>query len=93
MFDFEMKVGSNDPVQLLMTYWGGDSGKSTFELVVNDTYVVPVSISGDPKSFVEIIVNLPQELTRDKEKIKVKFRGMGHNRVSNLYNCRLLRHQ
>ena len=93
MFDFDMKVGSTNPVQLLMTYWGGDSGKSTFELVVNDTYVVPVKISGDPKSFVEIIVNLPQELTRDKEKIKVKFRGMGHNRVSNLYNCRLLRYQ
>ena len=91
MFDFDMKVGSSDPVQLLMTYWGGDSGKSTFELVINDTYVVPVTISGDPESFVEAVVDLPQELTRDKEKIKVKFRGVGRNRVSNLYNCRLMK--
>lgn len=90
MFDFDMKAGSHKPLQLLMTYWGGDSGKSIFELVINDMYVVPVKISGDPENFVEVVVDLPLELTQDKDKIKVKFRGVGSNRVSNLYNCRLM---
>lgn len=90
-FSFDMKCNFNDPTQLLMTYWGGDSGKYTFELVVNDTWVQPVTVKGNPEEFVEMILDLPKELTEGKETIKVKFRGVGKNRVSNLYNCRLMK--
>ena len=74
-----------------MTYWGGDSGKYTFEMVINDQYVVPVTVKGDPESFTEMVVDLPLEQTQGKEYIQVMFRGKGQNRVNNLYNCRLMK--
>ncbi|WP_082211974.1 glycoside hydrolase family 127 protein [Parabacteroides timonensis] len=90
-FSFNMKCGYNEPTQFLMTYWGGDSGKYTFELVIDDTWVQPITVKGNPEEFVEMVIDLPKELTEGKDKIKVMFRGVGKNRVSNLYNCRLMK--
>lgn len=90
-FSFDMKNGFDAPVQLLMTYWGGDSGQYTFELVVNDTYVLPVTVKGNPESFAEMVVDLPLDLTKGKDKVKIMFRGTGKNRVNNLYDCRLMK--
>ncbi len=90
-FDFDMKVNTNGATQLLLTFWGGDSNRSTFELVVEDQLVIPMTVKGDPKEFVDIAVNLPAELTRNKETVKIKLRGVPSNRVSNLYECRLIK--
>lgn len=90
-FSFNMKCSYNEPTQFLMTYWGGDSGKYTFELVINDTWVQPVTVKGNPEEFAEMVIDLPKELTEGKDKIKAMFRGVGKNRVSNLYNCRLMK--
>lgn len=92
-FSFDMKCGYNDPTQLMATFWGGDSGKYTFEMVINETWVYPMTVKGDPEAFAEMIIDIPQELTAGKDIVKVMFRGKGANRVNNLYNCRLMKKQ
>jgi DUF1680 family protein len=89
-FSFDMKCGDDNPLRLLMTFWGGDSGKSRFELVVDGAWIHPMTVEGEPESFAGMTVDLPPELTRGKDKITILFRGKDNNRVSNLYNCRLL---
>lgn len=89
-FAFDLKCNSEKPLQLLMTYWGGDSGRSTFEVVVDDEYVFPICVTGEANQFVEMKHLLPVEYTKGKDKIRVKFKGVERNRVTNLYDCRLM---
>ena len=90
-FDFDMKCNSDEPLKLLMTFWGGDGGRGAFEVVVDDNYIFPLTFSNEVEKFIEVSYTLPQEVTKGKDKVRVKFRGTNKNRVCNLYDCRLMK--
>lgn len=89
-FAFDMKCGQNEPMQLLLTYYGGDSQKYTFDVVIGD-WIQPVKLTDTTQGFVEHIIDLPIEVTKGKDVIRVMFRAGDQNRVSNIYNCRLMK--
>lgn len=91
-FAFDMKCDIDNPMQLLLTYYGGDSRKYTFDIVVGD-WTHPVSLTDTTQGFVEHIVDLPHEVTKGKDTIRVMFRAGEKTRVSNIYNCRLMKKQ
>ena len=73
-----------------MTYYGGDSRKYTFDVVIDD-WVQPVSLTDTTQGFVEYTVSIPLEVTRGKDNVKIMFRANDKTRVSNIYNCRLMK--
>lgn len=89
-FDFDMKCGSDSPTQLILTYYGGDTRKFTFDLIIGDR-TKKVSLNQTQDGFVEHIIDLPEEVTKGKDKIRVKFSADANTRVSNIYNCRLIK--
>lgn len=89
-FAFDMKCMPDEPMQLLLTYYGGDSRKYTFDVVI-DGWTQPVSLTDTTQGFVEHIIDLPQGVTKGKNMIRVMFRAGDKTRVSNIYNCRLMK--
>lgn len=89
-FAFDMKCNTDAPTQLLLTYYGGDTRKYTFNIAIDD-WNQPVSLTEQTDGFVEHIINLPLEVTRGKDKIRVIFKADDKNRVTNIYNCRLMK--
>lgn len=90
-FEFFMKNSYSGASTLLMTFWGGDSDKGAFELVVNDSITYPIVIKGDKNKFAEVTIDLAPEVTKDKKWVKLRFRGANGNRVCNLFDCRLMK--
>lgn len=89
-FDFDMKCNYDNPAQLIITYYGGDSRKYTFDLIIGD-WTGKISLTENKDGFVEHIVELPEEVTKGKDHIRVKFKADENTRVSNIYNCRLIK--
>ena len=77
-------------MELLLTYYGGDSRKYTFDVLIDD-WVQPVSLTDATQGFVEHVVNIPLKVTKGKDKVRVMFRANDKTRVSNIYNCRLMK--
>ncbi|MDR2413915.1 MAG: glycoside hydrolase family 127 protein [Odoribacteraceae bacterium] len=88
---FDMKVLADAPVKLLMTFWGGDAGRDTFEILVNDTRLQLFSPSGEDGAFIENVIEIPEAFTSGKEKIRVTLKGHERSRVTSIYNCRVIR--
>ena len=85
-----MKCGYDLPMELLLTYYGGDSRKYTFDVVIGD-WVQPVSLTDTTQGFVEHAVSIPLEVTQGKDNVRIMFRANDKTRVSNIYNCRLMK--
>ncbi|MDR2497629.1 MAG: glycoside hydrolase family 127 protein [Tannerellaceae bacterium] len=89
-FEFDMACGYDEPAQLILTYYGGDSKKYTFDLIVgNWTTTVPLIENKD--GFIEYTLDIPEELTKGKDKIRLTFKAGENTRVSNIYDCRLVK--
>ncbi|MBN1924905.1 MAG: glycoside hydrolase family 127 protein [Prolixibacteraceae bacterium] len=70
---FELNVLKNEPMVLVLEYWGGYSGSKTFDILVNGEVIATENISAISKSkFLFFEYKIPDRLTVDKEKIKVK---------------------
>lgn len=89
-FAFDMKCHYAGPAQLLLTYYGGDAKKYSFEVVI-DQWTRQVDLVGSRDGFVEFALDIPQEITNGKENIRITFRADADTRVSNIYNCRLIK--
>lgn len=89
-FAFDMKTGGETTTRLLLTYYGGDSREYTFDVVI-DRWTQPISLVDQTKGFVEHTIDLPEEVTKGKNEIRIMFRSDEKNRVPNLYNCRLMK--
>lgn len=76
--------------QLLLTYYGGDTRRPTFRIEIGD-WSTPVTFTEHKDDFVEHIIDIPAEVMQGKDKIRIVFRADEKNRVSNIYNCRLIK--
>ncbi|MBQ6815078.1 MAG: glycoside hydrolase family 127 protein [Lachnospiraceae bacterium] len=72
-FQYTMKVDGDGKNVLIAKYYSGDAGR-TFSIYVDDTLLADVTIEGtDPADFYEARYEIPEELTKGKESVVVKF--------------------
>ena len=90
-FDFDMKVSGTEPMKMMMTFWGGDCGRDTFEILIDGERLELFSPKGEDGNFVENTIVIPAKFTEGKDKIRVSFKGYEGKRVTSLYNCRMMR--
>ncbi len=93
-FAFDMKVLTDAPVDLLVTYWGGESPEKEFEISIDDKILVTQKINNNkPGEFFEISYQIPQEQTKGKDKVTIKYKGTNKNWTGAIYNARVIKRQ
>ena len=91
-FSWGLKVLPDVPMTLVCTYWGSDVPPRKFDVLVDDTVIATQSLNRDkPGEFLEVEYAIPPELTRDKDKITVKFRAHKGNTAGGAFGCAILK--
>ena len=73
-FSFEMRSRPSDRLQLVVTYWGSESEKREFDILVDGRAVATQVLSrNNPGKFFDAVYPLPSDLTRGKGSLTVRF--------------------
>jgi DUF1680 family protein len=93
-FAFDMKVLPDTPMELICTYWGSDGDGREFDILVNDIKIATQKLNNDkPGKLWDKSYAIPEELTKGKEKVRVKFAAHPGRMAGGLYGCRVLKKQ
>lgn len=89
---FELKVSPDQAVSLVASYWGSETGPRTFDIFVDGNKIATQSLQNDkPGEFFDVIYAIPEELTRGKNKITVRFQPHSGNTAGGFYGLRVIR--
>ncbi|MCM3872802.1 MAG: glycoside hydrolase family 127 protein [Pyrinomonadaceae bacterium] len=88
---FDLKVLPDQPVSLVCTYWGSETGARTFDVLVGGVKIATQSLQNNkPGEFFEVTYAIPEELTRGKTKITVRFQPQPGNTAGGFYGLRVI---
>ena len=91
-FSYELRVDPNEPVALVLTYWGGVWVRRTFDLLVDGQLVCEQSLlTNKPGDFFERVVPIPPEFTRGRAKITLRFASRDGSVAGALFGLRVMR--
>ena len=91
---FDLKVLPDKPVSLVSSYWGGETGQRRFDILVDGVKLATQSLQNDkPGQFFDVTYAIPQELTRGKTKITVRFQAIPGNTAGGFYGLRVIRRE
>lgn len=91
-FSFTLKTSGPGPYTLHCTYWGGEVGARTFDILVDNTKIATQTLdSNAPGAFFDVDYPLPAALTQGKSAITVIFQAHPGQFAGGLFGCRLLR--
>ena len=89
---FALKISPDRPVSLVVSYWGGETGPRKFDLLVDGTKIGSQSLQNDkPGEFFDVTYAIPEDLTRGKNKITIRFEAQPGNIAGGFYGVRLIR--
>jgi uncharacterized protein len=89
---FELKVLPDQPVSLVSTYWGGETGARRFDVMVDGVKIAAQTLRNDkPGQFFDQTYEIPTELTRNKTQITLRFQAMPGNMAGGFYGLRVIR--
>jgi len=90
-FSFEMKVDPVRPNELLCTWWGSETGRRTFDILVDGAKIATQTLLNNrPGRFWDATYSIPAELTQGREKVVVKLQAHPGNFAGGLFGCRTL---
>jgi hypothetical protein len=90
-FSFDLKVHPDEPVVLVGRYWGSDTGR-TFDILVDGTRIATQTVNVNfPGDFFAVEYPVPQELTRAKEKVTVRYQAPPRGVAGGLFGLAMLR--
>ena len=76
---FDLKVLPDKPVSLICTYWGSETGPRNFDILADGVKIATQSLQNDkPGQLFDDLCD-PEELTRGKTKITVRFQAQPRN--------------
>jgi hypothetical protein len=91
-FSFDMKITPDAPVALIVEYWGGFPGAKTFDIMINEKVIATENISGKKEGqFINVQYNIPEEISRGKSKITVRFRAHPGNMAGPVFGVRTIK--
>jgi uncharacterized protein len=91
-FSYDLKVETNQPVALVCTYWGGENGKRTFDILVDDVKFATQTLANDkPNAFWDATYPVPAELVKGKRKVTVKFQAKPENFAGGVFGVRIVK--
>lgn len=88
-FSYELKVLPDKPMMLVCTYRGSEGRRRSFDVLVNGEKVATQHLEIHPGEFFDIEYPLPQNLTRGKERIIVKFQAHPEAIAGSIFDVRV----
>ena len=90
-FAYDLAVPTNGSADLVVTYWGGETGRRTFDILVDEQKLATQSLhQDDPGHFWDKTYPVPDDLTKDKDKITVKFQAEPGNYAGGVFGLRTI---
>jgi hypothetical protein len=91
-WSWELDALPDRPNTLLVTLWGGDDGKRTFDIEVEGRAIDTITLDRNkPGCFFDVEQPISEELTRGKQRIAVRFRPHEGNTAGGVFYCATLR--
>lgn len=91
-FSFTVACSPNEPVELVCTYWGSDTGGRAFDILVEGQGIATQVLSDDkPGAYFDVTYPIPAHLTKDKGSATVKFQAHPGKLAGGLFSCRVVR--
>lgn len=91
-FSFTMDVKPDTPLNLLCTYWGNLGDKYKFRILVDETVIATAIIHWWGNSFIEKSYRIPEELTKGKNAVTVKFQALDDRSIAGpLFDCKVVK--
>jgi DUF1680 family protein len=90
-FSFAMKISPDKPAELVCTYWGSDRGRE-FDILIDGTKIATEVLNNNsPDKFFDVTYSVPQELTKGKDRVTVRFQGHEKKTAGGVFGCRIVR--
>jgi DUF1680 family protein len=87
-FEFTMQTRPA-PLVLMATYWGDERGQN-FDILVDNVLLASQQLKNDkPGKFFDVEYPVPEALTKDKSKIRVRFVPHNHSTAGPVFGVRL----
>jgi len=92
-FSYDLKILPDQPATLMCTYWGSDA-RRTFDILVEGKRIATQTLNGSkPGKFFDVEYKVPAKLTRDKNKVTVKFQSQPNGVAGGVFGCVMLKGQ
>jgi DUF1680 family protein len=87
-FSWDLKIAPNAPVTLSVGFWGPDSNR-TFDILVDGQKIATQTLTGGkPANVYWVDYAVPQDLTKDKTQITVKFQAAPGSTAGGVFGVR-----
>jgi len=91
-FSYDLKVFKGQPMALAVDYWGGYPGSKTFDILVDGQGIATENISNKKDGyFINVVYDIPDELTFEKEKVTVTFKAHPGNAAGPVFEIRVIK--
>lgn len=91
-FSFDLKVNPDGANAIVVDYWGGFPGAKTFDILVNNKVIATENITNKKDGqFITVQYDVPQEISRGRFKVNVKFQAHPGNMAGPVFSIRTIR--
>jgi DUF1680 family protein len=91
-FSYTLKVLADQPQELLVTYWGSDSGGREFDILVDGQKIATQKLENNrPGQFYDEVYPLAKEVTQGKTRVTVKFQAQPSKTAGGIFGCAILK--
>jgi len=88
---YTLALPSDGHAVLLTNYWGGESIKREFEILVDGAVLTTVSLyQNKPGEFIDMETPIPAEMVAGKSKVTVTFKGKPGRMAGGVFRCAIL---
>ena len=91
-FSYDVKVNPDEPMELLLTYWGNEWGSRTFDILIDGKKLVTENLIGKWKQekFMDVRYPIPASLLDGKSRVTIKFVPKPGNYAGGIFDLRIL---
>lgn len=83
---FNMKCSAGKQMYLLLSYWGGESSKRSFQVLAeNSVLALQELLLNKPEEMYDVLYEIPLHLTAGKDQVKVSLKGIGNSKAGGLF--------
>lgn len=91
-FEYEMKVSPGKTNILVCTYWGSDSRRRNFDILVDEIKIASQTLENNkPNEYFDVYYKIPDDLINGKETVVVKFAALPKNTAGSLFGIRIIK--